>query len=490
MDILDAINDIEEHFDVGLWRVNEVDIWPWVRISLVGENTTGGGVRQESHRDNLFKRVLSLVKIILSSVYVFMIDYKQSEKIHPADVVFFSSNVTRTVRFPSKQYGCQNLDAIKILLGKSEISYYTMENVDRLPVKYPRYTKSDLLIAWKFFILKFKRKITRYKNSIFLPGFDEVKRYLLENGFECTCINRDIIENTGSSISVLADYFHQVLVKTNAKTGVVVCWYTYIQMAFLKACRMVGIPGIDIQHGLAGENGSATYVKWSNIPDKGFNTMPTHFWCWTVKDRDCVNEWLEKTNNRNHYAFLGGNCLDLLCSMPELHDAWQSKIKNYLCDKRIKVLLTLQTGFKLPSWMIDCIAQTQGTIEWLVRKHPAFDDTQKEFLDRIIIYSNVEVDTASQCPLPILFTVVHFHVTSHSAVVNDAMRHGIKSAVISKYGLNYFEQQISVGDCFYAPNEIALVKLINDNIADKKVANNIYNNEGVNEIIKLIGRKN
>ena len=485
MDILDAINEIEERFPVTKWKVDDVDIWPWVRIGVAEENAAVNNIHLDNAGNTFVKRVLSPLKILLSSVYTSIIDYNHSEKIHPADVIFFSSNVTRTVCFPSNQYACQNVDAIKMLLGKLNYSSYTMENLELLPVKYPRYTRSDLMIVWKLFLLRLKNKIMKHEISVFLPDYDEVKTYLMGNGIKCTCLNRDLISHTGNSISVLTDFFYQVLVKTGAKTGLVVCWYTYMQMAFLKACRMAGIPGIDIQHGLAGGNGSAAYIKWSHIPEKGFNTMPTHFWCWTENDKESVNRWLYNSKSDN-YAFVGGNPLELLCSLGEIRKEWLERLAVVTDCNKNRVLLSLQTGFALPDWVIECISKTEDKVQWFIRCHPAFDTVQEKFLNVAKQYSNVEVDVATSCPLPILFDVIQFHVTSHSAVVNDATRHGIKSAVVSKTGVNYFKQQILNENIYYASDSIALMELIDKCCIRDKCSKITHTADGVGEIIKLI----
>ena len=97
-EVMDLINEIEEKFPVDTWVVDDIHVWPLIRIplamSLYKED-------MGSHGDNntkpLFKKIAPKISGIFSSLKAFILDREHNESYkRKADVVFLSNSICRT----------------------------------------------------------------------------------------------------------------------------------------------------------------------------------------------------------------------------------------------------------------------------------------------------------------------------------------------------------------------------------------------------------
>ncbi len=492
MNIFDCVNDIEKDFPVADWKVDDIDIWPIVRINLFYENNRINLAKiQKKHR---LLDIFYEVKLLMLSFYVFIKDFKHNEFLHKSEVLFWGYNAGRTIRLSTGEVCCQNLDMIKEKLQEKGYKGYTLENISNLKVNIPRYTKSDVNVCFDLFKIKCKIKFMKLfsnKHDVYCPKMNEVKRYLQSNGFLCNSCSESVLSNEGIHIKEYAKYFEKILSRIDANLVLLVCWYSCTAMGLIYAARRKYISCVDIQHGLAGGNNHRAYARWYNVPQGGYNTLPTNFWCWSADDAEVINSWYGIDDGINR-AFVGGRTPQsyFLDSDKDHGNKWIEMINQTRQHEKKMALLTLQTGTPIPLWLINYIKNTIDTIQWYIRLHPVTDNIQQDIVNELKKEKNVEWKIASSCPLHLLLEFTFFHITSHSTVVLEAEEYGVKSVIVSEQAVNYFKASIERKMCYFAGNAKKLDKIIEETSENMHVINHksmeIANKNGIKNLIKII----
>jgi hypothetical protein len=257
------------------------------------------------------------------------------------------------------------------------------------------------------------------------------------------------------AIQRLANQLELRMRQENVAAVAVVCYYDVAGYAYLLAAARIGIPSIDIQHGVTGQYHLA-YSKWPSRQD-GWNLLPRWFWTWTEDDAMLVRQWANLMKP-NHLAVCGGH--------PFLH-AWrngaiqlggkdQKKLDSLLdaSSGRKRVIVTLQPylcnfeglGPLLQTW------RQYKEIHWWLRLHPvAYNDgvaLRQLLKENGVQYFDIDITTT--LPLPILLSHADVHATHSSSTVIEAATLGIGSIVWSKYGAELFDDILQRGSACLA----------------------------------------
>lgn len=490
MNIFDCVNDIEKDFPVADWKVDDIDIWPIVRINLFDENDEQAlSGTSKKHR---LSGIINEFKLLMLSFYIFIRDFKHNDFLHKAEVFFWGYNADRTIRLSTGEVCCQNLDMIKERLKEKGYNEYMLENICNLKINIPRYGKSNVNVCFDLFKIKCKIKFMKLfgnKYDVYCPKINEVKRYLQSNGFLCNSCSELVLLNNGIHIKEYAKYFERILSRMNVKLALIVCWYSCTVMGLIYAARNKNIFCVDIQHGAAGGNNHRAYSRWYNVPQGGYNTLPTNFWCWSDDDAEAINSWYGIADGINR-AFVGGRTPQSYFLDKDYGNKWIELINQTRQHGKKMVLLTLQTGVTIPLWLINYIKNSINTIQWYIRLHPATDEIQQDIVNKLKKEKNVECKIASSCPLQLLLEFAFLHITSHSSVVLEAEEYGLKSVIVSEQAVNYFKASIERKMCYFAGNAKKLDKIIEETSENMHVINHksmeTANKNGIKNLIKII----
>jgi hypothetical protein len=239
-------------------------------------------------------------------------------------------------------------------------------------------------------------------------------------------------------------------------------------MAFNLACREIGIPSVDIQHGVQGDLHFA-YGRWDKLPKAGYELLPTIFWVWSEVEAKAINNWNEKVK-KWHRPFIGGN--------PWLNLWWNND--NNICmyyknqinnisgflESSIKILLTLQPGVPnhgIPEWLINAIDRSPSDWFWLIRVHPCMlaERGNVKKLIATCSHKKVNVDDATDLPLPSILKSVDIHVTHSSSTVIEAQQYGVPTIAVSNMGKELYLEQFELGWLEVAYDGVSLLAMIN-----------------------------
>ncbi len=196
------------------------------------------------------------------------------------------------------------------------------------------------------------------------------------------------------------------------------CWYNSDHMAIAHVSQNLGIPSVDIQHGVQGPLHLA-YGAWRGMPKEGCSSIPSFFWCWDQASADNIRSWAPPGH---HQPFVGGS--------PWL-EGYPSRSPFDRAVVRDRILISLQPlNGKLPNELVKAIKRSPSTIKWVFRLHPS-DRNYRSELDLWSLDQNIgdriEVEDPTVVPIGLSLMRTLLHVTSYSSVIREAAMVGVRS---------------------------------------------------------------
>jgi hypothetical protein len=283
-----------------------------------------------------------------------------------------------------------------------------------------------------------------------LPGFDELERAARAEGLDTTDATRSAIARQIRQLRRASGTFEAVLRRTRPELGFVVD-YGIASMAFNLACARVGIPSIEIQHGVQGPFHWA-YARWSALPPGGYELLPTSFWVWSSEEAAVIEEWSAPVLPR-HRAVPGGNLW---------LDAWRELTSEAVraVDERVRaakqrapgerhVLVPMQTrhGDRTSLGPFLAAIAARPTWRWWIRAHPGMSTEEAARAKRIlgeVPGARLELE-ASELPLYAVLRHVDAVATMASSVVIEASEMGVPSVITDADVAGHYESAIAAG---------------------------------------------
>ena len=273
----------------------------------------------------------------------------------------------------------------------------------------------------------------------------------------------EIIEKIYSTAYCLRRFFAQQALK--AVIGY--CYYGVVGFAAALACRSLGIPFFDMQHGSAGRHHHC--YDWPGMPAGGYNTLPTHFLCWSAVESRAIER---RASKHGPTALSVGHSWRLMEQLLLASGAGHgvaryvpSTIKDHyeaeclLASQRkaaraaaglTAVLLTLRADEDV-AWLAPLLTEAGSNIHFLIRLHPAESRDAARVAQRVAALEapTVEVARPSRMPMSVLLRECSMNLTACSSSVLDALAFGVPSlcyAWSSRW--------------FYSPDQYALVQIV------------------------------
>lgn len=262
---------------------------------------------------------------------------------------------------------------------------------------------------------------------------------------------RDVARSAGI-VESYAAVFGRLLGSSGARLAFQVSYYSQVGFAFNLACRRAGIRVVDLQHGVAGDSNPA-YGYWNRRPARGFELLPTHFWCWSNAECDAIESWASG-NGSVHGALRGCNLLPAffeagrIAQDPADADELQRLLASGTAGTA-RVLLTLQPNYLTdPVWRDKVNALIDGgsaRVTWWVRPHPMMTGAAEEIARALPRVARAALPAATRLPLHMLLANADVHATHSSATVREADELGVPSAVLSETGAGFFAASVAAG---------------------------------------------
>lgn len=441
---MQKIKEIENRYPVCLWKINNINIWPLLRVNIIEAKKQDGLTNAVSRKKE--SCIEKLYRCIRNYIDTEMMFYKVniSDAIHNAnmvsdcDILFLSYSMYRTFFSDKGIWDVHVIPLIKKLEKNGVFVNYKLLEIDTDDsFKQPRYGDS-YYINRDIYHIGLKTRLKKYfignlVKDIRLPQYDDVMDVLRECGF-CNEVgnNKDELINVVLNMEGYIKYFESIIRRTHAKIGIGVCYYTPLGMAFNIACRKCGIVSADLQHGIIYDSHFA-YADW-DIKTTNYKELPEFFLTWWGFSRDVINSW-----GINRAVSIGFPWYELWKNDDDFRKKYISKVSDKISKKcDVHILYSMQTGINIPSEVLDVINNSPDNWQWWIRLHPSMFSRMDCIADSLLAKlhkSNIEIKYATRLPLYALLNFMSVHITVSSSVYVECAMVGIPSLCFQGYNI-------------------------------------------------------
>lgn len=369
----------------------------------------------------------------------------------PADVVCLIASSTRFFRVGGRWYS-PYCDSFRAPLAARGMTVGVHELAADGAYRIPRYAPSALMqnaVFTRAMLAKLRsRKPPRSEQLEGWTQMVEVSDRILGPGHTYPL---SLLRFRAAQVHALRALFHEALSRARPAVGLFTGYYSAEAMAFILACRELGIRTVEVQHGVQGPWHFA-YARWHQVPVGGYELLPEIFWTWDEHARSVIAEWADGTGGA-HRAICGGNpCLSLPPSVSEPTAA----------PGATRVLFTAQAFFGLPPAILDAMAASPAGWHWWVRVHPQYWETREPIRQALQARGlrNWSIDDASDAPMATVLAASDVHVTEFSSSVLEAEALGVPSVVVHPKARDLFDAQLASGMARFGESGSAIADAI------------------------------
>jgi hypothetical protein len=298
-----------------------------------------------------------------------------------------------------------------------------------------------------------------------LPERKHLSLWMAANGFGTTELQARRIMSDASRLRAVANAYRRRLKRLQPRLAFIVSYYSMEGMAFILACRELGIKVVDIQHGVQGEMHPA-YAAWQQPANGLHPLLPDRFWVWSSWEAQVISRWSAPTR---HSPILGGNPW---LSVWRAGSSWSGVVDAYNRANRLRfasppwkrvVLVTLQYGLAARDQidrLTELISAAHERFTFWIRLHPAMLEQREKVRSQLSTAGPVELDEATDLPLQPLLAATDLHLTHSSSTVIEAAQFGVQSVIMTTYGAELFAPLIAAGWAHVEPGSTSAIEAI------------------------------
>ncbi len=421
-DFIKIINSIENDFPVIDWKYFDMHIWPIVKKDIFFIWNDIEKPKQKKRKHNEFKVVLeflnSIVRLLGTKVFL-----------RGLDTVFLGASSHR-VKYGNKFV---NRYFYPLIEKRSKKIYLQLEYGEKKTDEI--YDRSIPTVFLNNTIKIFSRMAKPLQQHFSAKELHKVFRTLESQlNLDLSVYEKDVVRRV-NIIHNTAVFFETVFKFIKPKRIIGLCYYKNDMFGAHYAANKLGIENADMQHG--GQGNLHPMYFFSKLPANGFNTLPETFYCWDNASANNIRAWLKY--QQFHKVVVFGN--------PWIEFQLTRFQNKKLTSKKI-VLYTLQEG-ALDPYILDAIKMTQTDYEWWLRLHPrmliAKENIQRQLEDRNLL-DFVEIEKATELPLPILLKNSSVHISKYSGSIIEAVQTNTPNIIIDKIGVDTYNEYVKSGD--------------------------------------------
>ncbi|GAB7081850.1 hypothetical protein [Megalodesulfovibrio paquesii] len=265
--------------------------------------------------------------------------------------------------------------------------------------------------------------------------------------------------------------YTQILQALQPRCVGIVCYYHVQAMGLAWACRSLGIPCVDLQHGKQGKY-HGMYTHWTCMPPEGYELMPDHFWMWGEESRQNLTAGLPEDRTAPVVFTAGNPWLTLWLDGPGCEPPPEALHRlEARCAGRHPVLVSLQPlAEPLPPALLQVMLQSSPSWLWLLRLHPRNASEAGPLAAWLAEKGvrNVEVTLANEMPLYSLLKRSVHHVTGFSSVAYEALQFGLSSTLFHPTALDLYPTYLECGHFRYADRAETILHSVARGIVEPK----------------------
>jgi len=443
------LREWEERFPVLSWRLGDLDLWPLLRIQLASDLLAAGRpARPAAGLGSLAGSARGLARSMGSGAGT-----GAAVAATPHDVVCLGRPANR-----QRHGGVWHerfFDPITDLVEAGGRTCLHLEHRSRgsdyrLPRQRPALAVTgpvERRIAWA--------RLTARPAPV-LDGFDQFAREVSAR-VPHSPVSRWWLGRRARAVELVARWFGRLFRRVSPRLAFCTVYYSVVGSACCLAARRLGIPAVDVQHGVT--QGNPAYDGWSCFPAGGYATLPAWFWAWSESDAAPVRAWPASARPA-HRAVVGGQPQMALWQSPSgPHEAGRAALPAR-SDGGLTVLVTLSWSSGLSDLLRRVIRHSPPSWRWWVRLHPLMERERAAIAAWCARQApgQAAVEGPSDLPLPLLLQAADVHLTHNSTVVQEAARLGCPSVVIDSRALDVYVEELRSGWAVYAAEPDAIVE--------------------------------
>lgn len=444
-DIRDFILGIESNFPVDQWTIDNLHIWPIVRIRLffhLIKKTEYTELKKRKRPINkkllIFSFFKGKLKFFFSIInYYFFLLFNIPKKKY----LFVAKDVHR-VDYRGKRFN--RFFDVLIEANNIESEALYIESKKRQQNIYNSKRLLDVSKPLRGY-LNLKKPFKKPQFIFNCEGYDSFLELLKDHNAMKDFVPLFTVEKItnwyNKNFRYKIQFFDSILKKIDPKQITILCYYSEDIFALLTAANRLKIKTIEMQHGPQTDV-HLCYGCWSKVPKEGFDVLPKTYWCWDSASSFVIDKWASKTKIYNSKV-VGHPWLNY----------WQNKNKEYNHKNFVLYCLqptplTLETLF--PKKILSLIESDENI--WFLRLHPRqLKDIQKiiDFFSEKQLSHRVNILDATNDPLPQLLASAKLHITNFSGSTIEATLFGKKTILLHKNGVLSFQHYLESGEAFY-----------------------------------------
>ncbi|KGR76483.1 tetratricopeptide repeat protein [Ureibacillus sinduriensis] len=459
--LLSVFNNIEKLFVVKKWKYFGIELWPLFRKQIekeiVGGNFTKINPKEFNSIDNLISN---------SDEYdnLFLFD---------------------PIRLIEGEDGLENriLGPYMNLINSNKESYVN--------IQYSVYPTDKIIRNSSSYFLDEKKYIAQYlylAPYIQLEEYEDVKEYFEENVGILNFPSMNEIYKLASEIYALSKVFEKILVQKKIKRIFVEIYYHKVCLAATLAAHNVGIPSIEVQHGILKDT---LWYGW-NLKNRnnGFTIFPNIYLTWNEFTTNSINQWANKTVK--HKAIMTGNLW-----VENYKKNREYELSNSKTNNKENILVTLQPiratpewNGNIPNWFLEFIKETADIYKFYIRFHPIMEEEERNsFIKKVneANIHNISFEEANNNSLLSLFSNTFVNITPYSSTAFEAYEFGVPTIFIHYKGNIIKNSGIPDEYIFFAEDKHDLRKIISSSLSIQRTyKNNSTKDVYSDNIISLI----
>lgn len=267
-------------------------------------------------------------------------------------------------------------------------------------------------------------------------------------------------------VSSMAGLWKQILSILKPRMAVLECYYNERNMGLAMACRALGIPCIEYQHGL--QTWPHVAYNFLCMPPHGYDAVPEWFFLWGERSARNINRYFSQQDY--HKSVVAGK---------PAYTAWtqdtggeQQKYEARLdavTQGRIPVCVALPVGEAEQYALLEAaVSQAPADWIWLLRRHPVNGSPLASGLDLAARFpERSERELSSAMSLHSLLQHCRHLVTGYSSTVLEATAlHGMSATCIDAQARYYLRENIERGEARFADSVDSLLSSISRGISE------------------------
>lgn len=430
--IIEKLNLWEQKYPVDKWMIEGIHLWPIIKKEFFFSLYKKGNSKDLQNKNHQSSILIKILNKLFRKPKAWLI-LKQF-KINEAKILF-SGAPSHRVDWNGKRFNRYFDPLLDYLENMGEGSYLLEYSNVILENVYKSSRVINLKKTLPFFVkkLNFKKAWGNLKCS---PEFNCLLKELIEETNLTESALKKTILKSVQNISNWANLYEYFLLKSKAKYILGLCYYNNEMFGMNLAAKKLNVVSIDMQHGGQGDYHFAYH--FNKIPTKGYNILPEKFWVWDNLSFDQIIKW---NKDENHLPIIGGNpWIEFLTD--------DLKVQKKFNDSfRPMILFTLQPLKPIiDDYFLEVISLTCKKYSWWLRLHPRMAKEEVTGLNLKLVEFKlkgfVNIEDASNEPLPLLLKECRLHVSKYSGSIAEAALMQIPSLVIDEIGVKSFEDLI------------------------------------------------